>query len=78
MLIYVLYGGYSEDGRGSGTFLKATESKEEALSHYRDVKSDPYSVGSVKVLTENSFTRIFTESEEVKYFGKKVKKRGSK
>lgn len=78
MLIFLLYGGYSEDGRGSGTFLKATESKEEALVHYRAVKSDPYSVGSVKVLTENSLIRIFTESEEVKYFGKKVKKRGSK
>ena len=59
MLIYVLYGGYSEDGRGSGTFLKATESKEEAFTHYRDVKSNPYSVGSVKVLTEDSLEKLY-------------------
>ena len=74
MLIFLLYGGYSEDGLGSGTFIKATESKEEALMHYKDVKSDPYSVGSVKVLTENSFSRIFTESEEVSISVRRLKR----
>lgn len=69
MLIYILYGGESADGTGSGYFLKATESKEEALKHYKSIKSNPYSTGEVQVLTESSLDTIFSEQTELKYFG---------
>lgn len=78
MLIFILYDGTSVDGRGTGNFLKATESKEEALVHYKNIKLDPYSIGKVQVLTEDIFNNILTEAQEIKYFGKVVKRKGRK
>lgn len=72
-LIYLLYEGQSEDGRGKGRFYKATKDTKVALAHYKEVKKNPYSVGSVWVLKPNSLNRVFSENMEVKYFGKKVK-----
>lgn len=73
ILIYLLYDGTSEDGRGNGKFYKSTKDKKEALKHYKAVKKDPYSIGSVWVLTSSSLDRIFSDLLEIKYFGKMVK-----
>lgn len=76
MLVFLLYGGESVDGYGASKFLKATESKEEAFEHYKNIKFDPYSIGKVRVLTEDSFNRVFTEVQEIKYFDKVVNTKG--
>lgn len=53
--------------------MKATEDVKEALKHYKKVKSDPYSVGCVQVLTETEFSIVFSKQDEIKFFGKEVK-----
>lgn len=75
MLVFLLYSGTSVDGYGASKFLKATESKEEAFEHYKNIKFDPYSTGKVQVLTEDSFNRVFTEAQEIKYFNEVVKRK---
>lgn len=71
--VFILYDGESEDGVGKGTFLKATEDVNEAYDHYRKVKKNPYSTGSVVYLTDIEMYRIFSEADELNIFGKKVK-----
>lgn len=78
MLIYLLYSGESCDGAGQGYFLRATESKEDAAEYYRSIKFNPYSIGKVVVLTENFMQTVCFDAEEIKYFGKVIKKGRSK
>jgi hypothetical protein len=48
-LIYRLYYGHSEDGRGTPKKIGSTPSKTEAQEHLRCIKKDPYSFGHVMV-----------------------------
>lgn len=58
MRVYMLYEGESEDGMGQGTFYRATEDVAVAREFYLGICDNPYSIGHVSVLTENSLTRI--------------------
>lgn len=54
--IFLLYGGSSADGRGSGRYIGRTEDKEKAKKHYLKVYNDPYSTGQVKILSKGEET----------------------
>lgn len=56
--IYLLFDGSSEDGRGTPSFIEATEDRIKALSHYQKVTDNPYSTGYVQVLTKTSLERM--------------------
>ena len=46
---FKLYGGQSEDGRGTGKYLRTTTDVNVAKKHYEKVYNDPYSTGKVVV-----------------------------
>ncbi len=46
---FKLYDGTSEDGRGTGEYVKTTTNVNEAKRHYEKIYNDPYSTGKVVV-----------------------------
>jgi hypothetical protein len=49
---YLLFDGMSEDGRGQGSFVGRTTDPRVAKKHYEACKKDPYSIGGVKIVTD--------------------------
>lgn len=58
---YLLYDGESVDGCGRPEYLTRTLDKKVALDHYKKCKSNPYSVGKVKVITDAKEYMVFRE-----------------
>lgn len=52
---FLLFGGQSSDGRGDGKYEGRTTDVKEAADHMRKVSSNPYSVGSVQIVTDEFF-----------------------
>ena len=51
---YLLYGGESEDGRGSGKYIGRTTDKTVAEKHFKQCRKNPYSTGKVQIVTDTS------------------------
>lgn len=51
---FLLYGGESEDGAGSGRYEGRTSDKKLAKWHYDACEANPYSVGYVLIVTDES------------------------
>lgn len=58
-VIYVLYYGQSEDGRGSPSFFKATQDKAEAKSFLKLHEKSPYCFCHVTVITPNTSKNVY-------------------
>jgi hypothetical protein len=58
---YLLYGGSSADGRGSGEFLERTLSLEKAKAHAVKIQKDPYSMGSVWLISDYGTMKVVNE-----------------
>jgi hypothetical protein len=54
---FLLFGGFSADGRGPGTYVGRTTDKAKALAHYKELKRDVYSVGFVQIVTDEKTER---------------------
>lgn len=61
-VVYLLYGGHSEDGTGPGVYEGKTESAVKAVEHFRIVSNDRCSTGSVVIL--NGGGRKVAENED--------------
>jgi hypothetical protein len=59
---FVLYDGSSPDGRGQGQFCGRTTDPHKALEHFKECKSNPYSTGSVLIVTDKEEGRAWQES----------------
>lgn len=53
---FLLFEGSSVDGRGSPKYVGRTIDKHAARTHYINVKNNPYSIGKVEIITDNSRT----------------------
>lgn len=62
---YLLYGGTSEDGMGSGPYIGRTTDKEVARDHHAKCRKNPYSIGFVEIVTD-------TEKKRVSYYGREL------
>ena len=49
---YLLYGGTSEDGMGSGSYIGRTTDKKIAQMHHSKCRQNPYSIGFVEIVTD--------------------------
>jgi len=49
--LYLLYGGSSEDGLGSGEYIGRTTDEGVAFSHFVSIIKDGYSTGTVRIVT---------------------------
>lgn len=57
--IFLLYGGESEDGRGTGIYKGFTEDENEAYEFYKDkIQNNPYSTGRVVKITRDGRMEI--------------------
>lgn len=54
---YLLYGGISADGMGSGEYKGRTRDVFTAAKHYIEVSKSPYSTGYVQVITDKEVVR---------------------
>ena len=54
---YLLYTGSSEDGQGSGQYLRRTVDRVAAYAHYKTCANNPYSTGSVMIVTDSKIER---------------------
>jgi len=62
---YLLFGGSSVDGRGEGKYQGRTLSKKEAIDHFQQCNSDPYSIGYVLIVKSDICRRaIYLEDFE--------------
>ena len=63
---YLLFGGSSADGRGEGRYAGRTTDVTEARKHYEKCAADPYSTGSVQIVTDTKMERAgpWTKWEE--------------
>ena len=57
---YLLFGGTSIDGRGGGEYIGRTTSKDVAHGHYLGCLKDPYSIGSVQIVTDIKTERAWS------------------
>ena len=53
---FLLFDGSSVDGRGFPRYIGRTIDKYAARLHYDNVKNNPYSIGKVEIITDNSHT----------------------
>ena len=49
---YLLFGGSSQDGRGTGTYFGRTTDQNAAREHYDSLVTNPFSIGRVEVVTD--------------------------
>lgn len=72
-VVFVLYGGTSPDGRGTGVYIGFTIDPEKALSYYREhIQDNSYSIGYVLVLEEESKYIVRTD-HDIEYINKHIK-----
>lgn len=64
---FVLYGGTSVDGKGEGNYCGRTTDVKVAKAHWEKCRGDPYSVGSVWVITD-VWNRRINYDYEWEYF----------
>lgn len=57
---YLLYGGESADGMGSGRYVGRTTDPKEAKKHYLECVKNPYSTGSVMIVTDTKIERAYS------------------
>lgn len=55
---FLLYGGRTCDGRGTGQYVGRTTSKKKAVKHAIMCFTDPYSVGFVVRVTDTEFSHF--------------------
>ena len=48
----LLFGGSSQDGRGTGTYFGRTTDQNAAREHYDSLVTNPFSIGRVEVVTD--------------------------
>lgn len=54
---YLLFGGSSVDGRGEGKYIGRTLNRNEAIAHFYQCNSDPYSTGYVLIISDEVHRR---------------------
>ena len=69
---FLLYDGFSVDGRGYGEYCGRTLDMNEAKVHLDKCKSNPYSTGKVHVFTDESEWQIMFD-EDWKFFMRDMK-----
>lgn len=62
--IYMLYDGYSVDGRGDPEYFGRTTSKSEARKFLDDHKNDTFWTGKIQVLTDSFIHFMYVDSPE--------------
>lgn len=55
---YLLFGGSSVDGRGTGEYVGRTTDKKAAQKHWQKCKKNPCSVGGVVIVTDTKRTYV--------------------
>ena len=60
---YLLFVGSSPDGLGHSIYDGRTTDKEEAIRHFEEIKSNPYSTGKVVIVTDEEY-RVATWKED--------------
>jgi len=61
-IIYVLYSGYSTDGKGTPFYLERTTDRKRAKDHWLECVENPYSLGYVAVLKADSFQQATSKT----------------
>jgi hypothetical protein len=51
---YLLFDGTSVDGSGHGCYVGRTTDPEVAKAHFEKCRSDPYNVGDVQIVTDDT------------------------
>lgn len=54
-VVYLMFDGSSEDGRGQPNYVGKTNSKTTAKKHHNKCKNNPYSTGRVMVASDSAF-----------------------
>lgn len=61
--VFILYGGTSEDSRGSGKYKGKTTNPKEAKKYWNKIKKNPYSTGKVMAYTDSAEILIWDEKQ---------------